>query len=155
MLPFSFKEYCDWYEERDESSLNLKTKEDLYNDYVYKSSLPYVSGLKTNQEVKQFLDGVCDSIYIKDVMTRKKITDIATLQNISKFMFDNGGNISSSNNIAETMTSNGKDISYHTAHKYLSALTEAFLFYKCERYDIKGKEILKTGENYYATDIGM
>ena len=162
MLPFSFKEYSDWYYEREKHLLKdgdnftaPKSKEDLYNDYVFKSSFPYASQLETDREVKQFLDGVSDSIYIKDIMSRKQIYDLVTLQTISKFMFDNIGNITSSNKIADTMTSEGKDISYHTVNKYISALTEAFLFYKCDRYDIKGKNILKTGEKYYATDVGM
>jgi len=128
MLPFSFKEYCDWQNEQSGYLLtekgeylltedgqkikleNSKSKDDLYNDYVFKSSLPYAAKLKTNKEIKQFLDGICDSIYVKDIMTRKKISDITMLKSVSKFVFDNIGNITSSNSIADTMTKDGRNI---------------------------------------------
>ena len=173
MLPFSFKEYCEWHNEQSGYLLkedggylltedgkkikpeNTKSKDELYDDYIFKSSFPQASKLKTGKEIKQFLDGVSDSIYVKDVMNRKKIVDISMLKAVTKFAFDNIGNLTSSNNIAETMTKDGRNISNHTVENYLTYLTEAFLFYKCERYDVKGKNILKTGEKYYATDVAM
>lgn len=173
MLPLSFKEFVTWHEDETEYLLDkegdfiltkdgekvktpkLKINDELYNEYVFKSSLPYTLKLKTNKEIKQYLDALCDSIYIKDVMSRKKITDVETLKSISKFIFENIGNITSLNNIANTMTSDGRKITNHTVDSYLTALTDSFLFYKCDRYDVKGKNVLKTGEKYYATDVGM
>lgn len=161
MLPLSFKEYSDWFIAKKDIDNNEhitnenKSIEDLYNDYVFKSSFPYTFQLNTYIEIKQYLDGVMDSIFIKDIMTRKNFSDVGVLKSVTKFMFDNIGNITSSNNIANSMTSTGSNITQPTVDNYLTALTESFLFYKCDRYDIKGKNILKTGEKYYAADIGM
>ena len=70
-------------------------------------------------------------------------------------MLDNIGNLFSTNKIADTMTSNGRKISVHTVESYLTALTESFILYKATRYDIKGKQYLKTGDKYYVSDLGL
>ena len=173
MLPLSFKEYSDWNYEQSGYLLkedggylltedgkkikleNFKSKEEIYDNYVFKSSFPYTIKLTSNREIKQYLDALMDSIFIKDIMTRKNFSDVAMLKSVTKFLFDNIGSITSSNNIAETMTKDGRKITHPTVDNYLLALTESFLFYKCDRYDVKGKNILKTGEKYYATDVGM
>lgn len=151
MLPLSFKEYFT-LKSVDNTA---KTKEEYYSDYLLNSSFPYTTQLSTHMEIKNYLDSLTNTIFVKDIMTKNNFSDITTLTKISKFIFDNIGNSVSSNSIANAMTSNGNKISYHTVDNYLKALTEAFLFHKCERYDVKGKNILKTGEKYYATDIGM
>jgi len=166
MLPLSFKEYYDWHtdykmmEDLDTGEIKpliikAKSDEELYDDYVFKSSFPQATKLKTSKEIKQYLDSLIDSIFVKDIMLRKNISDVSTLKSISKFAFDNIGNITSSSNIARTMEADGRKISHHTVDSYITALTDSFLFYKCDRYDVKGKNVLKTGEKYYAADVGM
>lgn len=151
MLPLSFKEYVDW----SKSKNILKSKEEYYSNYIAKSSFPFTIELHTNEEIKSYLDSLSDTIYIKDIMTRNNFSDINNLKKVSKYLFDNIGNIVSSNSIANTMTSSGYKITYHTVDNYINALTESYFFHKCERFDVKGKNILKTGEKYYATDTGM
>lgn len=80
-------------------------------------------------------------------MARKKFPDYVMLQSIVNFMLDNIGNISSTNKIANTMTSNGRNLSVHTVENYITALLEVFIFYKATRYDVKGKQYLKTGDS--------
>ena len=77
------------------------------------------------------------------------------LKSTARFMFDNIGNITSTKKIADTMTSAGRKISVHTVENYLDALTESFIFYKIGRYDVKGRQHLKTGDKYYAADVGL
>lgn len=77
------------------------------------------------------------------------------LQSVVNFMLDNVGNLCSTNKIANTMTSNGRNISVHTVESYINSLLEAFIFYKASRYDVKGKQYLKTGDKYYVTDPGL
>jgi predicted AAA+ superfamily ATPase len=93
-------------------------------------------------------------LILKDIIARRKFPDIAMLQSVVRFLFDNVGNLCSTKKISDTMTSAGRKISVHTVENYLTALTDCFVFYKIGRYDIKGKQYLKTGDKYYAADIG-
>ena len=88
-------------------------------------------------------------------MTRKRFQDVDMLKSVVRFLFDNIGNMCSTKKIADTMTSAGRKISVHTVESYLTALTDSFIFYRVGRYDIKGKQYLKTGDKYYAADIGL
>ena len=88
-------------------------------------------------------------------MTRRKITDATMLESVIGFLFDNIGNICSARKIANTMTSKGRKISVPTVENYISALTDSFILYKAERYDIKGKQCLSTGVKYYIADVGL
>ena len=147
MLPLSFEEYISY---RGESDLQQK-----YVDYITKSSFPYALSLDTTKEIRTYLDGIYNTILIKDIATRKKISDISALDSVVRFMFDNIGNLCSSTKIANSMTSNGRNITVPTVESYLSALTEAFILYKVNRFDIKGKQQLSSGAKYYVSDIGL
>lgn len=148
MLPLSFKEYVSAFPEQ-------TNMERLYMNYTVNSSFPYTLELSKHKYIKQYLNGIYDSIVLKDIIARKKYPDIAMLQSVVRFMFDNISNISSTKKIADTMTSAGRKISIHTVENYLTALTNSFIFYKISRYDVKGKQYLKTGNKYYAIDIGL
>lgn len=147
MLPLSFKEYV--------SARQESASDRLYQDYIHNSSFPYALELNKTRDIRQYLDGIYNSIIVKDIITRKRIADVDMLKSVVRFLFDNIGNITSSKKIADTMTSAGRKISVHTVENYLEALTESFIFYRVGRYDIKGKQYLKTGDKYYAADIGL
>ncbi len=147
MLPLSFEEYISY---RGESDLQQK-----YVDYITKSSFPYALNLENVKDIRAYLDGIYNTILIKDIATRKKISDISALDSVVRFMFDNIGNLSSSTKIANTMCSSGRNITVPTVESYLSALMEAFVLYKASRYDIKGKQRLSSGAKYYVSDIGL
>ncbi len=144
MLPLSFKEYKDAYKH-----LN---NDDLYQKYISFGSLPYTT---TEDDVSMYLSSIYNDIIIKDVMIRKKIADEAMLKSVSNFLMDNIGNLVSPNYIATTMTNDGRDINVRTVERYLEGLTESFFLYKASRFDIKGKQYLKTGEKYYVADLGL
>lgn len=147
MLPLSFEEYISY---RGEGDLEKK-----YIDYITKSSFPYTLSLDSQSEIRSYLDGIYNTIIVKDIVTRKHISDVTILESIVKFMFDNIGNLFSSTKISNTMSTIGRNISVPTVETYLSALTDAFILYKANRYDIKGKQYLSNGAKYYVTDIGL
>ncbi len=147
MFPLSFKEYVDYYKQSDYDKLYLK--------YIDNSSMPYALQLDSRDEIDKYLDSIYNTIIIKDIATRKKITDIGMLRSISVFMFSSVGNILSVKKIADTLTSNGRSISVHTVESYLDLLVESFIFNRVSRYDIKRKQYLQSGEKYYATDVTM
>lgn len=148
MLPLSFKEYAL---ARGKSI----APERLYQDYIHNSSFPYALELNRPKDVRQYLDGIYNTIIVKDIITRKRINDVEMLKSTTRFMFDNIGNLTSTKKIADTMTSAGRKISVHTVENYLDVLTESFIFYKIGRYDVKGRQYLKTGDKYYAADVGL
>lgn len=147
MYPLSFKEYALYY--------NKEADEKLYLQYINRSSFPYTLKLETEEEIDAYLDGIYNTIIIKDVAQRRKITDTSMLRNITKFMFDNIGNVLSIKKIADTLTSDGRKMSTHTVENYLDYLVESYVFNKVPRFDIKGKQYLQSGEKYYATDVTM
>ena len=147
MLPLSFKEYANY--------VQAETLERLYTNYINKSSMPYALKLDGQDEVDKYLDSIYNTIIVKDIATRKKISDTAILKSIASFMFSSVGSVLSVKKIADTLTSNGRSISVHTVESYLDSLASSFIFNKVSRYDIKGKQYLQSGDKYYATDVTM
>ena len=150
MLPLSFKEYLSIFE--DKTDLSRK-----FRDYLQYSSFPQATQLfKINPEnINLFLDGIYNTILFKDVMQRKGITDKNTLERVTKYLYDNIGNRTSMKNISDNIEGLEKNNSYNTVSTYVQALIDSYIVYKANRYDIKGKEYLKTQEKYYAVDIGL
>lgn len=148
MLPLSFKEYVSNFPYD-------ANPERLYADYIQNSSFPYALEIPKIKIRRQYLQSIYDTIVLKDIVARKKFPDIAMLKSVTRFMFDNIGNLCSTKKIADTMTSAGRKISVHTVESYLTALTDSFILYQIGRYDIKGKQYLKTGDKYYIADIGL
>ena len=147
MLPLSFKEYKEAYTDL--------SNDELYQKYISYGSLPYTINLDTEDDVSMYISSIYNDIIIKDVITRKKITDESMLKSVANFTMDNIGNLVSTNNIANAMISDGRSINVRTVEKYLEGFTESYFLYKATRYDIKGKQYLKTGEKYYVSDLGL
>lgn len=149
MLPLSFKEYV----ESTGNSQNLSLK---YREYLENSSFPYALELKQNPSaISDYLEGIYNTILIKDIIHRKNISDTMMLKSILRFIFDNIGNILSSKKIADTMTSDGRKIDAKTVDRYIEALMESYILYQAKRYNIKGKQYLKTLKKYYVVDVGL
>lgn len=148
MQPLSFKEYVDGTGEYD----NLQK---AYNDYITKSSFPYTLELNTNSEVSDYLTGLYNTIVVKDIMSRKRLPDVMMLESVIRFTADNIGNILSTKRIADIMTADGRKIDQKTVERYLNSLCETFFVYEAKRYNIKGKQLLKTLGKYYLVDIGL
>ena len=148
MLPLSFKEYVSFFS-------NNNNLERLYANYIQYSAFPYALEIEDRKNRRLYLQSIYDTIVLKDIIARKRFPDIAMLKSVTRFMFDNIGNLCSTKKIADTMTSEGRKITVHTVESYLTALTDSFILYQISRYDIKGKQYLKTGDKYYVADIGL
>lgn len=152
MLPLSFREFTLGLGD-DKKSLSAPEK---FNLYLENSSFPYV--LRYNQfgkEARDYLRDVYNTILLKDVMQRNKIADSSNLENISKFMFHNIGNLTSSNKIANTLKAKGQSVDQKTVDKYIQSLVDSLLFYEAPRYNIRGRQLLTRQSKYYAVDLGM
>lgn len=149
MLPLSFTEFVQATKQENQLS-------QAYRQYVETSSFPYVIELlQTPDEINSYLEGIYNTILVKDIIDRKKIADTLVLKSVSQFLFDNIGLELSSKRIADTLTSNGRKSDPKTIEKYITSLEESFIVYKVSRYNIKGKEYLKSLEKYYVSDIGL
>lgn len=148
MLPLSFREYVEAIGGQD----NLQ---DSYNRYVTNSSFPYALELDSAEEVSDYLDAVYNTIVVKDIMARLKIQDVTMLESVIRFAADNIGNILSTKRIADLLTAEGRKIDQKTVEKYMHALCETFFLYEAKRYNIKGRQLLKSLSKYYLVDIGL
>ena len=148
MLPLSFKEYVEGIGGTDNLS-------QAYMEYVSKSSFPYTLELNTANEVSDYLNAVYNTIVVKDIMSRNKLSDVMMLESVIRFTADNIGNILSTKRIADLMTADGRKIDQKTVERYLSILCESFFLYEVKRYNIRGKQQLKTLGKYYLVDIGL
>ena len=149
MLPLSFGEYVL----STGSEGNLAEK---YREYIQGSSFPYALELKDQPgAVRDYLEGIYNTIVVKDIAARKKISDIMMMESVTRFVFDSIGSQLSTNKIADTMTSSGRKIDVTTVERYLEGLMESFIIYQAKRYNIRGKQYLKTLEKYYVVDMGM
>lgn len=148
MLPLSFKEY---YESTDKQN-EMK----IYQEYIEQGGLPYILNLdKDKTLIRNYLDGVFNTVLKKDVISRNNIKDILILDSLISFIFDNIGQMVSTNKISNTLNANNRKNSVNTIESYLSNLIESYIIYKVSRYDIKGRDYLKTGDKYYVCDLGL
>lgn len=149
MLPLSFAEYVHWTGGAD----GLARK---YRDYLDTSSFPYVTELNGNRNaIEEYLSGIYHTVVLKDVIGRLKSADPMMLESILRFVYSSIGSPISTKKIADTMASEGRKIDVRTVEKYLNALLDSYIVYQARRYDIRGKQHLKTLEKYYAVDIGL
>ena len=142
MLPLSFKEYM-------ESTGNMNDRGIKYTEYLQNSSFPYALQLKNQpDEIRDYLEGIYNTIVVKDIVHRKNITDTMMLKNILKFVFDNIGNPLSSKKISDTMTSLGRKINSRTVEKYLEAFSESYIIYPAN-YEVNFVAQNHKGTIYY------
>lgn len=149
MLPLSFSEYVEWT--GNTSDLGRK-----YREYLETSSFPYVTELNGDQKaIEEYLSGIYHTVVLKDVLGRLKNADPMILESILRFVYSSTGSPISTKKIADTMTSEGRKIDVRTVEKYLAAFQDSYIVYQAKRFDIRGKQHLKTLEKYYAVDIGL
>ena len=153
MLPLSFAEYCEGISLQGGEPMTNAQK---YAAYLENSSFPYTLQLDgRRKDIQEYLSGLYNSILLKDVVARLRISDVMMLESVVRFVFDNIGNILSLRKIANTMTSEGRKIDEKTVERYLRGLMESLLVYQAKRYSIKGKKLLALNEKYYVADVGL
>lgn len=152
MLPLSFKEFCD--AKKDEE--HILSVEDKFNQYIEFGSFPYILRFQLEgREAKEYLRDLYNTVLLKDIVARLKVTDVNTLENVTKFMLHNIGNRVSPNRIANTLKSSGCSVDQRTVDKYLRGLNDSLLMYETTRYNIKGRQFLSTQSKYYSVDTGL
>ena len=147
--PLSFAEYCQ--------AKNVKGDYPRhYSNYVRFGSFPYALTLADESElIPDYLDGIYNTVLVKDVLKRKRLSDAGLVDRVARFLFDNIGNVSSVRNMAGVLSNSGVKTNANTVNGYLDALCQAYLFRKAQRFDIRGKELLQTCCKYYAADLGL
>ncbi len=157
MLPLSFKEFS---EARGDAS------EKIFSEYLAVGGLPYIASMDQNTEkLNTYLEGIYNTVIIKDIEERqsrkesdpskRRVSNIALLKSIAKFLASIVGSPISIRSVTDYLISNGRKVSPNTVDNYIEALCEAFIFYEVERFDIAGKELLKTNKKYYMVDLGL
>ena len=148
MLPLSFTEYGE--------AVKIPDKRERFNQYMNMGAFPYAARFTDNSLAhSQYLEGIYNTVLVKDVMTRKNLRDVTLVKFIARFLAGNAGSPVSAKKIADTLTSGGRPAGSATVDAYLEALSDAYLFYKVNRYDIKGKMHLKSESKYYICDTGL
>jgi predicted AAA+ superfamily ATPase len=159
MLPLSFREFIDF------NTFEPATSDDRkFEAYLKYGGMPSVAAYDFRQrDINVVLDGIYSSVILRDVVERSKITDQTLLRKLVLFMADNIGNLTSPNSIGNVLVHEGdlnegkrkKNPAGKTISSYIAALEKAFVFYGVGRYDIKGKQHLKTQSKYYIVDTGI
>ena len=150
VYPFSFKEYIETYPFTDE---NIEEK---FNQYMLYGSMPMLTKIGTNEMlITNYLTDIKDVVLKKDVIARNKIKDISLLENLMKYVASTIGTLITPNAISEFLTKNGYKTHNETIDSYLKMLENAFIIYKTPRYNVQGKQLLKTQRKYYFIDLGI
>ena len=153
MLPLSFKEYYEYYKN------DGKSADELFNEYLKYGGLPQLLSLPSDEKtISSFLESIYDTVILKDVVGRNKLKDIDLLKRVFAFVCGNVGSITSTNSMAKYIAMEAKldrSLRPATIGNILEMLENAFIIYKANRYDVKGKEVLKSLEKYYVTDTGL
>lgn len=157
MLPFSFKEFLE---------VTGMDKGEGLTEYMRVGGLPYVAVMnRTQEKVETYLEGIYNTVIVNDIEERqirketepekRKVTDVLLLKTIARYLAAVVGNPVSIRSITNYLSSNGRKVSPNTINDYVEALTEAFIFYPAERFDVTGKRILKTNRKFYIVDLGL
>ena len=132
MLPLSFKEYLD--------SIDSPNELKEYQNYIENGGFPYLLSINDDKElIRNYLDGIYNTVILKDVISRNNIKDVMILDSVVKFVFGNIGQLISTNKISNTLNSNNRKNSVNTIESYLSSLLDSYIIYKISRYDKKVK----------------
>lgn len=151
MFPLSFKEYLLFIEEDP-----LRDTKRQFTNYLAYGGLPAVTSLGSDRQLIQpFLSGILDTVLMKDIVMHNNIRDVPLLESIIRYLAEVSGNPVSVKKISDYLTSAGRKISSTTVDAYIGYLQKAFIIYKAERYDIKGKQYLSSLGKYYLVDVGL
>ena len=147
VYPLSFAEFYAYYG---------RDKRQCFNNYLMYGGLPYLVTEDDNKNKVEYLKMICDTVVGKDIIDRHGIRQGNLFEAVIEFLCSNIGSYVSANKIADTLKSNGySKVTHDTVGNYLDFVCDAYLFYKAQRYDIKGRQYLKTLNKYYISDLGI
>lgn len=148
VFPFSFSEYCRYYEE-------TKDIDQLFEDYTIKGGLAGSYAYKTEKDRVNYIKEVYETIVTRDLVQKYALPDTLVLQRLSEFLMDNVSNLTSPNKVSQLLTANNTQTNHVTIGKYIRYLCNAFVFYDVKRYDIRGRKYLESSEKFYLCDTGI
>lgn len=170
VLPLAFCEYLDFcgitFDDGSDAAIDsdgrLVTFDSIFERFMHFGGMPALASLTTTQEQQfQYMKSLYDTIMVRDVLDRerhaseRRISDPDLLRRIADYLADNIGNLLSMNRIAHALVANGEKVSDKTVAAYVKALQDAYLFYECRRFDLRGKGLLKVNPKTYLSDIGL
>lgn len=147
VYPFSFSEYVEYYDLS--SNINV-----AFDKYVIEGGFAGSYLYKLDSQKVSYINNVIDVVVLKDIMKKNNVANEQAMQNLTEYLMDNIGNLTSQRNISDVLNRNGISIDHKTVSNYIRYLCQGFIFYKVKRYDIKGKGYLETNEKYYLVDSG-
>ena len=148
VFPFSFQEYCQYYEE-------TVDKEKLFDEYSIKGGLAGSYVYRTEIDRINYIKEVYETIVARDLVQKYSLPDTLVLQRLSEFLMDNISNLTSPNKVSQLLTENKTVTNHVTVGRYIKYLCNAFVFYDIKRYDIRGKKYLESSEKFYLCDTGI
>mgnify|MGYP000264084535 FL=1 len=129
--------------------------QESYQQYLLRGGFPFALQLPDDESFRDNIDGVVNTVLVKDVLARKDKSDSTLVRRLAAFLTDTAGSLTSPKKIAGTLTSMGEKTTPNTVASYLELLENAFLFYRCDRFDIGGKKYLSINPKYYPVDISL
>ena len=148
IYPFSFAEYCTYFDVKDDY-------DNQFDRYVRMGGLAGSYPYKNDSDKSKYIREVYETILIRDLVDKYRLGSSITLRKVAEYLMDNVSNISSSRNISNALTDSGLDSNYKTVGNYIGYLCHAFVFYEAGRYDVRGKEYLRSLSKYYLSDTGI
>lgn len=148
VFPFSFQEYCQYYEETGD-------RDKLFDDYSIKGGLAGSYAYATEKDRINYIKEVYETIVTRDLVQKYSLSDTLVLQRLSEFLMDNISNLTSPNKVSQLLTANEVTTTHVTVGRYIKYLCNAFVFYDIKRFDIRGKKYLESSEKFYLCDTGI
>lgn len=148
IFPFSFEEYCNYFEIRDNYSNHLE-------DYLKEGGLAGSYLYNNEEDAVAYIKDIYISLIKRDLVDRYNIEELALLDTLTEFLMDNISNFTTANNVANILNKDNTKTNHVTIGNYIKYLCNAFMFYKVKRYDIRGKKYLETNDKYYLSDLSF
>lgn len=148
VFPFSFHEYCQYYEE-------IHDIDKLFDEYSVKGGMAGSYVYRTENDRTNYIKEVYETIVTRDLVQKYALPDTLVLQRLSEFLMDNISNLTSPNKVSQLLTANNTPTNHVTIGRYIKYLCNAFVFYDIKRYDIRGKKYLENSEKFYLCDSGI
>lgn len=150
VFTLSFAEYLDFKKE------SILSRKELLNEYIRIGGFPVVAvGSFDENTAYQIVEGIYNSVITSDIARRHKITNLDLFNRVVRFVVENVGKTFSANAIVKFLKSEGRSLSVEAVYNYLEWLGKAFVIYRCQRYDMQGKSVLKTQEKFYLADVSL
>lgn len=150
IFTLSFQEFSEF------KQTSRKTKKELLNEYIRMGGFPIIAVSNLDEDAAyQIVEGIYHSVISNDITRRQNVTNFDLFNRVVKFIIENVGKTFSANTIVKFMKSQGRSLSVEAVYNYLKWLEKAFVIYRCQRYDLQGKSVLKTQEKFYLADASL